>query len=138
MYEFSVFTYFLIKTFKKYQHKFWKWKFSSDPPCTAMSDSQRYPCKLCLIKYELDINVYNFKSWLFSIVVFLHKSDFRISTAEKHVLIITIKHYSKITISFTFWTKMTFAFLLQKTGTELLQTLFKPRKGAFLLPLLIR
>ena len=32
----------------------------------TMSDSQRYPEKLFLIKYDLDINAFNFKNWLFS------------------------------------------------------------------------
>ena len=31
----------------------------------TMPDSQRYPKKLCLIKNELDINVYNFENCLF-------------------------------------------------------------------------
>ena len=31
-----------------------------------LSDSQQYPLKLCLIKYESDINVYNLEKWLFS------------------------------------------------------------------------
>ena len=35
-----------------------------------MPDSQQYTYKLCLIKDELDINVYNFENWLFSIVGF--------------------------------------------------------------------
>ena len=34
-----------------------------------MLDLQRYPEKLCLINCELDINVYNFECWLFSLVV---------------------------------------------------------------------
>ena len=38
-----------------------------------MPDSQRYPRKLCLIKYELLIRVYNLENWLFSIVVNLQK-----------------------------------------------------------------
>ena len=33
----------------------------------ARPDSQQYPWELCLIKHELDINVYNFENWLFSI-----------------------------------------------------------------------
>ena len=33
----------------------------------SISTSQRYPLKLCLIKYDLFINVYNFENWLFSI-----------------------------------------------------------------------
>ena len=46
-------------------------------------DSQRYPLKHFLFKYELDIKVYNFENWLFSI---LYKSDLRISNARKHIL----------------------------------------------------
>ena len=38
----------------------------------AMPDSQRYREKLCLIKYELDINFCKFENWLFPIVVFLY------------------------------------------------------------------
>ena len=33
-----------------------------------MPDSQRYPLKLCMIKYELEINFYNLEELLFSIV----------------------------------------------------------------------
>ena len=33
--------------------------FSSDPPC-KMRDLHRFPLKLCLITYELDINVFFF------------------------------------------------------------------------------
>ena len=29
----------------------------------TMPDLQRYPWKVWLIKYELDINVYNFENW---------------------------------------------------------------------------
>ena len=36
-------------------------------------DSQWYPLKRCQIKYEFNINVYNFETWLFSIVVSLQK-----------------------------------------------------------------
>ena len=50
-----------------------------------MPDSQQ---KLCLIKYEWDIYVYNYKKtdnlW------FLYLSDLRISTAEKCIAIINI------------------------------------------------
>ena len=44
----------------------------------VMPDSQPNPQKRCLIKYELDINVYNFGS-------------LRNSIARKHIEIITIK-----------------------------------------------
>ena len=40
----------------------------------AMPDSQRYLYKFCLIKYELDINVYNFEQLFFQLW-FLTKSD---------------------------------------------------------------
>ena len=46
----------------------------------GMSDAQRYPVKLCLIKYVLNINVHIFQFSLW----FLYKSDLRISTAGKH------------------------------------------------------
>ena len=49
----------------------------------AIPDSQRYPSKLCLIKYELDY----FQLWLF-----IYKSDLRISTA-KQIETIRIKHF---------------------------------------------
>ena len=39
----------------------------------AMPDSQQYRLKLCLITYELDINVYNVENRLFSIVDSLQK-----------------------------------------------------------------
>ena len=38
------------------------------------------PWNLCLIKYELDINVYHFNSWLFSIAVSLQNGAVHIST----------------------------------------------------------
>ena len=41
----------------------------------GMSDDQRYPVKLCLIKY---VHIFHFSLW------FLYKSDLRISTAGKH------------------------------------------------------
>ena len=59
----------------------------------AVLDSQRYPQKLCLIKSELDINVYNFKHWLFLIGI-RTKSDLRIFTAVKGLEIIRVKHFS--------------------------------------------
>ena len=34
----------------------------------AVPDSQRHPLKRCLIKYDLDINVYNLRKLIFSIV----------------------------------------------------------------------
>ena len=43
-----------------------------------MSDSQWYPSKLSLIKYELYILVLDFKTLLFSIRGFSFKSDMRI------------------------------------------------------------
>ena len=46
-----------------------------------------------VIKYELDIKVFNFENWLFSIVIPLLKSDLRISTAEKEIGMIRIKHF---------------------------------------------
>ena len=39
-----------------------------EPANVAMPDSQRYPLKLCMIKYELEINFYNLEELLFSIV----------------------------------------------------------------------
>ena len=37
-----------------------------DPPTEmSMSDSQRYPLKLCLIKFEIDIHVFVFENCLF-------------------------------------------------------------------------
>ena len=50
------------------------------------------PLKVCLIKYELDINVYNLKT-NYSKLGFLYKSDLRISTAEKRIGINRIKHF---------------------------------------------
>ena len=38
-----------------------------------MSYSQLYPWKLCLIKYELDINVYKFQTWLYFQLWFLFR-----------------------------------------------------------------
>ena len=36
---------------------------SGDSPCKDVNaNSQQCPCKLCLIKYELDINVSNFEN----------------------------------------------------------------------------
>ena len=60
-----------------------------------LSDSQRYPEKLCLIKYELDNNFYNLKKMI------IFKSDLRISAAGKHVA--ELKHFQarKTTISST-------------------------------------
>ena len=65
----------------------------------TVSDSQRYTLnslQLCLIKNELYIyiHVYNLENYLISFVVSLYKSDLRISTAEKHIGIIIIKHYN--------------------------------------------
>ena len=54
-----------------------------------MPDSQRNPWKLCLIKYELYIDIYiilkteNFQ-------LFLYKIDLPISTAEEHQDIILL------------------------------------------------
>ena len=39
----------------------------------VMPDSRRYPLKLCLIKYELDINIYNSEKLSFSIILSLQK-----------------------------------------------------------------
>ena len=41
-----------------------------------MSDSQRCSLKLCLIKSELDINVYNLENYLYSLVVSSHTCPF--------------------------------------------------------------
>ena len=57
----------------------------------AMPDSQQYRLKLCLITYELDINVYNVENRLFSIVDSV-QNDLRI-TAGKHLGNIRIKHF---------------------------------------------
>ena len=46
-----------------------------------MSDSQRYPLKLCLIKYELNINVYIFVIFQYC---FLYKSDLCIEIDRFH------------------------------------------------------
>ena len=76
--------YFLIKrkTTMSILHCFFSVEFllkgtvsviSSDPPL-IVSNSQRYPSKLSLHKYELDNYVFVFDKWLFSFVVSL-KSD---------------------------------------------------------------
>ena len=39
----------------------------------ALANSQQYPLKFCFIKYDLDINVFNFENWLFSTVLSLQK-----------------------------------------------------------------
>lgn len=52
----------------------------------VVPDSQRYSSK-----YEFDVNVYNFKNNLFSIVFFL--SNLRISTAGKRIEINRIKNF---------------------------------------------
>ena len=57
----------------------------------AMPDIQRFPLKLCLIKYEVEFNIYNFKNLSF-LILFLYKSDLRISADEKQIGIIRIKH----------------------------------------------
>ena len=56
-------------------------------------DLQRYPNKLCLLKYELSINVYNSENWLFSIARVLYKYYLRISAAVRQIGIIRIKHF---------------------------------------------
>ena len=38
-----------------------------------MSASQQYPLKLCLTKYELDINVYDLKNYCFQLFVLYNK-----------------------------------------------------------------
>ena len=48
-----------------------------EPANVAMPDSQRYPLKLCMIKYELEINVYNFEKLLFSIDHLYCRKTFR-------------------------------------------------------------
>ena len=57
----------------------------------TMHDSQRIPLKLCLFKYELDINVYNFENCLLKLWC-IYKSDLRFSIEEKRVGIIRIEH----------------------------------------------
>ena len=37
------------------------------------SDSQRYPSKLCLIRYEFVIKVINFENWQFLLVVYIYR-----------------------------------------------------------------
>ena len=49
----------------------------------AMTRFASNPLKLCLIKYELDINVYHFENWLFSIKVSLHEHLVIILNQEK-------------------------------------------------------
>ena len=57
----------------------------------TMPDSQRYPKKICLIKYQKDININNFdENWLFLIVVSPQKLVFY--TAGKQISIIRNKH----------------------------------------------
>ena len=47
---------------------------SSEPPSKdAIARLKLYPLKLCLINYELDINVLNSKNGLFSALVALQK-----------------------------------------------------------------
>ena len=48
-----------------------------------MPDSQRYPYKLCLIKYELYIKAYNFEKPDYLRLWFLYKRELRISLQEK-------------------------------------------------------
>ena len=55
----------------------------------AMADWQRYPSKLCQIKFELDINVYEFVK---SLVVSL-QSDSPISTTGRCKEISRIKDF---------------------------------------------
>ena len=54
-----------------------KWTVSvilSDPPCKdGKALIRTIPLNHLLIRYELDINVYDFKTWLVSIVVSLQK-----------------------------------------------------------------
>ena len=52
----------------------------------SLPDSQGYPLKLCLIKYELDIYVYNIKKKLFSILVSLQKQFAHFYSREKNKL----------------------------------------------------
>ena len=49
----------------------------------AIPDSQRHPSKHCVIKYELDIHVYNFENWFSSIKDSLLKMC--VSTAGKEL-----------------------------------------------------
>ena len=39
----------------------------------SMSDSQRYPLKICQIKFKLDINVHN--CLFFSLFLLIHKTE---------------------------------------------------------------
>ena len=55
-------------------------------------DLQRYPWKLCLNKYELDINAYFSEKWLF-IFNCGFSTKVTISTTGKHTGIIRIKHF---------------------------------------------
>ena len=86
--DFSIFTILEIKDFVSYISS-----WNKGTVCVlqvtlhvkrAMSDLQKYPSKLCRIKYELDINVYSFKNRFFKI-----KAHFYYS---KNIEIIIIKH----------------------------------------------
>ena len=56
--------------------------------CSRHKDGTMYPEKLCLIKYQLDMNVYNFENCLF-----LYNFDLCIINTEKHIQIIRNEHY---------------------------------------------
>ena len=48
----------------------------------VMTDSQRCPEKLCLFKYEIEINVYNLQTDYFQLR-FLYQSDLRLKNLKK-------------------------------------------------------
>ena len=56
-----------------------------------MSDSQWYHLHLCLSKYKINFNVYNFENRQFK-MWFFYKYDLRFSTSGKDIWIILIKH----------------------------------------------
>ena len=55
-------------------------------------DSRHYPIKLCLIKYELEINVNNFKNRFFQLWV-LFNNYLRVYSAGNLYIIVRNKHY---------------------------------------------
>ena len=57
-----------------------------------MPDSQRYPENLCLIKYEFEINVYNFKTDYF-LLWFLYKHALFITATGKQIVNTNIQHF---------------------------------------------
>ena len=60
----------------------------------AMPDLQRYPEKLCLIKYELDIHVFVSLNCLFSFAVSLRKLLAHFLLIRSHGEIISVKNFS--------------------------------------------